>query len=267
MTQPRRPRPRTGARAAPAPPPAASRHASYGLTLPGMPTEPLAGTLVVIEGTDGAGRSTQIALLTEWLESQGFAVQTTGLRQSVLLAENIDDLLARNAVTRLTLALMYATDFFDQLEHVILPALRAGLVVLADRYVFTLITRAVVRGLSRAYMEGIYQLAIRPDITLWLNITPETAFSREFRKSQMISFWESGRDMYYTGDVFESFIQYQSRIRREFEGMAARQGFVTIDAEASVPAVNLALRQRIAALLGIRDVRYRPSSRFLQYWR
>src|SRR5712692_2648822 len=98
---------------------------------------------------DGSIRSTQIALLQEWLESEGFAVQTSGLRRSNLVGRDIDELLAKNAVTRLTLALMYATDFFDQVEHRVLPALRSGTVVLADRFIFTLIARGVVRGINR----------------------------------------------------------------------------------------------------------------------
>ena len=121
----------------------------YGTTLPGVKLEELSGALFVIEGTDGSGRSTQIALLTEWLESQGFAVQTMGLRRSFLVGEDIDALLAENSVTRTTLSLMYSTDFFDQLERRILPALRSGLIVLADRYIFTLIARSAVRGIGR----------------------------------------------------------------------------------------------------------------------
>ena len=118
----------------------------------------------MVEGTDGSGRSTQISLLTEWLESEGFAVQTMGLRRSFLVGEDIDALLAENSVTRTTLALMYGTDFFDQLERRILPALRSGLIVLADRYIFTLIARAAVRGIGRDYLHGIYEMALRPDL-------------------------------------------------------------------------------------------------------
>ncbi|MGH9757283.1 MAG: dTMP kinase, partial [Candidatus Acidiferrales bacterium] len=137
----------------------------YGTPLPGVTPEELSGSLIVIEGTDGSGRSTQISLLTEWLESEGFAVQTMGLRRSYLVGEDIDGLLAENAVTRMTLALMYGTDFFDQLERRILPALRSGLIVLADRYIFTLIARAAVRGIARDYLHGIYETALRPDLT------------------------------------------------------------------------------------------------------
>src|SRR5690349_21963080 len=145
--------------AAPAPPKSASpsedpsQQSFFGEPLVGFDPSEITGSLIVIEGMDGSGRSTQITLLQEWLESEGFAVQTSGLRRSNLVGRDIDELLAKNAVTRLTLALMYATDFFDQIEHRILPALRAGTMVLADRYIFTLIGRGVVRGINREYMR------------------------------------------------------------------------------------------------------------------
>jgi dTMP kinase len=239
----------------------------YGAPLPGVKVEELSGTLIVIEGTDGSGRSTQISLLTEWLESEGFAVQTTGLRRSSLVADDIDALLAENAVTRLTLALMYGTDFFDQLERRILPALRSGLVVLADRYIFTLIARAAVRGIGRDYLHGIYEMALRPDLTFWLNVRPEVAFDREFKKSHTISYWESGRDMSLSNDLFQSFIRYQSLIKKEFEYLSRRHGFIELDGEAIVPAVNRELRKRIGAHLGIKGSHYQPSHALTHLWR
>jgi dTMP kinase len=231
----------------------------YGTPLPGVDPEELSGSLIVVEGTDGSGRSTQISLLTEWLESEGFAVQTMGLRRSFLVGEDIDALLAENAVTRMTLALMYSTDLFDQLERRILPALRSGLIVLADRYIFTLIARAAVRGIGRDYLHGIYEMALRPDLTFWLDVRPEIAFDREFKKSQTISYWESGRDMSLSNDLFQSFIRYQSMIKREFEYLSKRHGFLEIDGEASVSKVNRQLRMKIASHLGIRSTHYRPS--------
>jgi len=239
----------------------------YGTPLPGVKPEELSGTLIVIEGTDGSGRSTQIYLLTEWLESQGFAVQTMGLRRSYLVGEDIDALLAENAVTPMTLALMYSTDFFDQLERRILPALRSGLVVLADRYIFTLIARAAVRGIARDYLHGIYEIALRPDLTFWLNVRPEVAFDREFKKSQTISYWESGRDMSLSNDLFQSFIRYQSMIKREFEYLSKRHGFLELDGESSVSNVNRVLRKRIASHLGIRSTQYKPSHALSHLWR
>ena len=239
----------------------------YGIPLPGVKPEELSGSLIVVEGTDGSGRSTQISLLTEWLESEGFAVQTMGLRRSFLVGEDIDALLAENTVTRMTLALMYSTDFFDQLERRILPALRSGLIVLADRYIFTLIARAAVRGIGRDYLHGIYEIALRPDLTFWLNVRPEVAFDREFKKSQTISYWESGRDMSLSNDLFQSFIRYQSLIKKEFEYLSRRHGFIELDGEGTVPAVNRELRKQIAAHLGIKNTHYQPSSAFAPLFR
>lgn len=239
----------------------------YGVPLPGVREEELSGALIVLEGTDGSGRSTQISLLTEWLESQGFAVQTMGLRRSFLVATDIDALLEENSVTRLTLALMYSADFFDQLERRILPALRSGLVVLADRYIYTLIARSAVRGIGRDYLHGIYEMALRPSLTFWLDVRPEVAFDREFKKSQTISYWESGRDMSLSNDLFQSFIRYQSLVRREFDYLSRRHGFIEVNGEASVSSVNRELRKRIAALLGIRGTQYRPSHALAHLWR
>jgi dTMP kinase len=239
----------------------------FGESLVGLDPSELNGTLVVIEGMDGSGRSTQIALLQEWLESEGYSVQTSGLRRSNLVGRDIDELLAKNAVTRLTLALMYATDFFDQLEHRIVPALRSGAVVLADRFIFTLIARGVVRGINRDYMTGLYAMALRPHITFWLNLRPETAFGREFKKAQAISYWEAGRDMSLSHDLYWSFVRYQTMIKREFEVMAKKSSFIELDGEASVPNVNKQLRLRIAEQLGIRASKYTPSAALAHLWR
>jgi len=240
---------------------------NYGLPLPGMNGEEFGGSLIVIEGMDGSGRSTQISLLTEWLESEGFAVETMGLRRSGLVAKDIDALLAENTITRMTLTLMYATDFYDQLEHRIIPALRSDFVVLADRYFYTLIARAAVRGIERDYLHGLYEMALRPDLTFWLNVRPEAAFEREFRKSHAISYWESGRDLSLSDDLYKSFIMYQAKIKKEFEALSERHGFLAMDGEASVSAVNTELRKRIAAHLGIQRTHYRPSAALASLWR
>jgi dTMP kinase len=235
----------------------------------GLPTRDrseLSGHLIVLEGTDGSGRSTQIALLTEWLESQGFAVQTMGLRRSFLIAKDIDGLLAKNSVTRYTLALMYATDFFDQLENRILPALRSGMIVLADRYYYTLIVRAAVRGLDHGYLHRIYDLALPPDLTFFLNVRPQISFEREFQKSPAISFWEAGRDLHLSDDLYDSFISYQTMIRKEFVALAKHHGFTTLNGENPIRTVNADLRKRIASYLGIRNIRYRPSHALVHLW-
>jgi dTMP kinase len=254
---------------APRVPSADSEYSSsfFGEHLVGLDPSELNGTLIVIEGMDGSGRSTQITLLQEWLESEGFSVVTSGLRRSNLVGRDIDELLAKNAVTRMTLALMYATDFFDQLEHRIVPALRSGAVVLADRFIFTLIARGVVRGINRDYLTGLYAMALRPHLTFWLNVRPETAFGREFKKAQAISYWEAGRDMSLSHDLYWSFVRYQTMIKREFEVMAKKSGFIELDGEASVSAVNKQLRQRIGEQLGIRSAKYTPSAALAHLWR
>jgi dTMP kinase len=239
----------------------------FGEPLVGFDPAEITGQLVVIEGMDGSGRSTQIALLQEWLESEGFSVQTSGLRRSNLVGRDIDQLLAKNAVTRLTLSLMYATDFFDQVEHRILPALRGGAVVLADRFIFTLIARGVVRGINRDYLSGLYAMALRPHLTFWLNVRPETAFAREFKKAQAISYWEAGRDMSLSHDLYWSFIRYQTMIKREFEVMAKKNSFIELDGEASVSNVNRQLRTKIGEILGIRATKYTPSAALAHLWR
>jgi len=259
--------PPVGAKPAAPQPEEDSAQSFFGEPLVGFDPNEISGSLIVIEGMDGSGRSTQISLLQEWLESEGFSVQTSGLRRSNLVGRDIDELLAKNAVTRLTLALMYATDFFDQVEHRIVPALKSGAVVLADRYVFTLIARGVVRGINRDYLSGLYAMALRPHLTFWLNVRPETAFGREFRKAQAISYWEAGRDMSLSHDLYWSFIRYQTMIKREFEAMAKKHSFVEFDGEASVPTVNKLLRQRIAEHLGIRGTKYTPSSALAHLWR
>jgi dTMP kinase len=245
----------------------ASSQYFFGEPLVGFDPSEITGSLIVIEGMDGSGRSTQITLLQEWLESEGFAVQTSGLRRSNLVGRDIDELLAKNAVTRLTLALMYATDFFDQVEHRILPALRSGTVVLADRFIFTLIARGVVRGINRDYLSGLYAMALRPHLTFWLNVRPETAFAREFKKAQAISYWEAGRDMSLSHDLYWSFIRYQTMIKREFEVMAKRHSFIELDGESSVSTVNKQLRLRIGEQLGIRATKYSPSAALAHLWR
>jgi dTMP kinase len=197
-------------------------------------------------------------------ESEGFAVQTMGLRRSGLVAQDIDALLADNAITRMTLTLMYATDFYDQLEHRIIPALRSDFVVLADRYFYSLIARAAVRGIQRDYLHGLYDMAPPPDLTFWLKVRPEVAFDREFRKTQAISHWESA-DMSLS-HLFRPFILYQAKIRKNLiisprimdssESKAKQRR----DRECEVAA-------RIAKHLGIQWKHYKPSPALASLWR
>ncbi len=243
-----------------------TRSGEYEVRLPDLDPETLSGQLVVIEGPDGSGRSTQIKLLTEWLEGRGHAVQTMGLRRSRLLAPNIDALLGSNEIQPLTMALLYATDFCDQLANRIIPALQGGFVVLADRYVYTLITRAAVRGLDRDYLSTVYEFAMDPDLLFYLDLSPTLAFERLFEKQNSVSFWETGRDLDLSPNLYESFVEYQQMLREEFGVQTEERSLSLIDGGQTVPEVNRRLRESIAELLDIDDISYEPSDELLPIW-
>src|ERR1700727_3350320 len=142
-----------------------------GVTLPGMELSDLVGKLIVVEGTDGVGRSTQIKLRREWLEQQAHAVLDTGLSRSGLVGKSIKRAKEGHTLGRITLSLFYTTDFADRLENEIVPALRAGFVVLTDRYIYSLMARAIVRGMDPAWIPRIYSLELKPDAVFYLRIT------------------------------------------------------------------------------------------------
>src|ERR1700685_398843 len=192
---------------------------TYGRLLPEMRLADLAGKLIVIEGTDGAGRSTQIDLLKPWLEELGHAVVDTGMTRSPLAGEGIRRAKEGNSLGRVTQALFYATDFVDRLENEIVPALRAGFIVLTDRYIYSLMARAIVRGMDPAWIRGIYSTALIPDAVFYLRLDvekliPRVIFSRGF------DYWESGMDVFPGQDMFESFRSYQSALLLEFDRLS-----------------------------------------------
>src|SRR5215471_13662157 len=183
----------------------------YGAPPPGVQDSLLPGRLIVIEGTDGVGRSTHISLLKEWLESRGYAVVDTGLRRSELAGRGIERAKRGNTLDPLTLNLLYATDFSDRLERQILPALRAGMVALVDRYIFSLMSRAVVRGMPRDWLENLFGFALVPDLVVYLDIDVPHLIPRVLA-STGFDYWESGRDYLPGQDVFSSFVEYQSNL-------------------------------------------------------
>ena len=168
-----------------------------------------AGKLIVVEGADGSGRTTEVALLKEWLEVEGHAVVDTGLRRSDLVSEEIDQAKQGHTLAATTMALLYAADFADQLENKIVPALAAGSTVLADRYIYTLMARAIVRGASREYARKLYGFALRPDLVVFLDARPEILLHRSIGKYGSLDYWESGMDLCLSRDLFESFFLYQ----------------------------------------------------------
>lgn len=209
--------------------------------------ELLPGRLFVIEGTDGVGRSTQISLLRPWLESSGFAVVDTGLRRSALIKEGLDAAREGHTMGPLTMNLFYATDFADRLENLILPALRAGFIVLTDRYIYSLIARAVVRGAEQAWIEGVYGLALIPDAVFYLKVDLDNLIRRIVPRG--FDYWESGMDMRLGEDLYESFVTYQGRILEQFDEMADTYHFQVINAARTIPQVYADLQRKITPML------------------
>ena len=222
---------------------------AYGVVLPGMDLSNLPGKLIVIEGTDGVGRSTQINLLKPWLEQEGRAVLVTGMSRSTLAGRGIKRAKEGNTLGRITATLYYATDFADRLENEIVPALRAGFVVLTDRYIFSLIGRALVRGIDPTWIRSLYSFALKPDAVFYLRIgvedlVPRVVFSHGF------DYWESGMDLHTSEDMYESFCKYQGALMTQFDGLADEYGFEVVDATKSVEMIFRQLRTGIQQVLG-----------------
>ncbi|HEX7996928.1 MAG TPA: hypothetical protein VF528_00825 [Pyrinomonadaceae bacterium] len=222
----------------------------YGTALPGVEREPYSGKLIVIEGTDGVGRSTHIAQLRAWLESRGHAVLDTGMTRSVLAGRGIKEAKAGHTLGRRALHLFYATDFADRLENQMLPALRAGFIVLTDRYIYSAIARAVVRGADPAWMRAIYGIALVPDVVFYLRIdSVEELVARVLTSGREFDYWESGMDMYLGEDFYDSFIEYQKRMLREFDRMKGEYGFRVLNASQPVRRVAADLRRAITRII------------------
>jgi dTMP kinase len=220
----------------------------YGHTPPKMGEEPIPGRLIVIEGTDGVGRSTQIAMLQEWLEAEGYAVLVTGFRRSELAAAGIDRAMRGNTLDALTLNLFYATDFWDRLEKSIVPALRTGMVALVDRYIFSIIARARVRGVPVGWLNDVFEFAVVPDRVLYLDVDVEHVLPRVLSVRQL-DHWESGEDFLRGPDLHDNFIRYQSALIEEFRNLAKDHDFVTVDARGSVGDVFRALQHEVKEAL------------------
>jgi dTMP kinase len=229
--------------------PTPSRHRFFGHGIPGVDPEKLIGKLIVVEGADGSGRSTQIEHLVTWLEGTGHATVQVGLKRSTLVSEELEKAQQGNILSHTTLSLFYATDFADQLENIILPALKAGFMVLADRYIYTLMARDLVRGMDEAWLKNLYGIALLPDAVFYLNVSPEELVQRTFAKNAALDYWESGIDLGLSRDWFDSFIKYQTAMINQFKRLQALYGFDIVNGNQPADAVNAELRQKIEAVL------------------
>lgn len=224
--------------------------AFYGIDAIGLKArdELLPGRLIVLEGTDGVGRTTQLSLLRPWLESSGYAVINSETTSSVLAGNGLKQAKEGNTLGPITLNLFYATDFVDRFENQILPALRAGFIVLTDRYIYSLMARALVRGADPQWLRSIYGLALKPDAVFYLHIGLPDLIPRVLQRGGF-DYWESGMDMRLGDDLYESFINYQHRLLTEYEKMIDEYRFHVIDATLPVELIITQLKQQIWPLL------------------
>jgi len=221
----------------------------YGHGIPHVKPEQLAGKLIVVEGADGSGRSTQIAKLVEWLETTGHATVQVGLKRSSLVSAELEEAQQGNILSRTTLALFYATDFADQLENIILPALKAGFIVLADRYIYTLMARDMVRGMDEKWLKNLYGVAVEPDAVFYLSVEPAELVQRNLAKNATLDYWESGMDLGLSRDIFDSFLKYQAAMGDAFVRLQKTYKFEIVDASRSVDSITKELRKKISDLI------------------
>ena len=222
----------------------------YGKGIPYLQDEEVKGRLIVIEGPDASGRSTHIGMITAKLEAEGHAVLNTGLRRSELVSEGIMDAKREHMLGRRTMSLFYAADFADQLENKIMPALRAGYIVLADRYIYTLMARDAVRGMSKRWSHQLFGFAIVPDLVFYLDVDPEELVHRVFQKNTFLDYYESGADLGLSDDMYESFMIYQRMIAKQFRSMQKRYSLTIVNGNRPISEVNADLQKRIDRFLG-----------------
>jgi dTMP kinase len=224
----------------------------YQTALPGVDYSELQGKLIVIEGPDAVGRSTQIRLLKPWLEELGHAVLDTGMARSALAGKGIKEAKQGNTLGPITMTLYYATDFADRLENEIIPALRAGFVVLTDRYIFSIMARAIARGEHRAWIERTAGFALVPHVVFYLRAEVKDLLTRVVQGRGAFDYWESGLDLHFGRDMYDSFVKYQSRLVRVFDQLAKPYGFHVVDATCTSDRVFEALKASISQVFEIR---------------
>jgi dTMP kinase len=208
------------------------------------------GKLIVVEGIDGSGKSTQLTLLSHWLRSQGYAVAFSEWNSSPLVRRTTRRGKKKEMFTPTTFSLIHATDFADRMESYILPLVKSGAIVCADRYAYTAFARDVARGVSRSWVRNLYRFALRPDVSFYFRVPLEVALGRVLGGRGALKYYEAGMDLGLARDVEESFRIFQGRILEEYEAMAGEMGFRIIDATLSIEDQQQEMRRIVMSELG-----------------
>jgi dTMP kinase len=216
------------------------------------------GRLFIVEGIDGSGKSTQLSLLHKWLESEGYVAFFSEWNSSPLVRDVTRRGKKKEMLTPMTFSLIHATDFADRTEHHIIPPLKAGSVVLADRYIYTAFARDVARGVNRDWVRQLYGFAVKPTVAFYFKIPLDIAMKRILGGRDALKFYEAGMDLGLSDDLEESFRLFQGRIIEEYEKMVEEFGLVVIDATQSIEEQQAQVRKIVTeALTGTKKTRIR----------
>lgn len=210
---------------------------------------PVEGRLIIVEGVDGSGKSTQIRLLEKWLRYNGMPVFFTEWNSSEQVKEIISKGKKKNLLTPTTFSLLHATDFAARYERNILPLLRAGYTVLADRYIYTAFARDVVRGCSPEWVRHVYGFAIKPTVAFYFRVPVEISFDRIVKSRPKLKYYEAGMDLNLSNDPFESYRIFQGRIIEQYESMIETEGFTVIDGTTDIEEQQKRVRQKVMEML------------------
>src|ERR1022692_2459519 len=208
------------------------------------------GRLIVVEGIDGSGKSTQISLLSQWLRLRGYAVAFSEWNSSPLVKETTRRGKKKEMFTPTSFSLIHATDFADRMERYILPLLKAGAVVCADRYAYTAFARDVVRGVDRAWVRNLYRFALKPDLAFYFKVPLDVALGRILGGRDALKYYEAGMDLELSRNIEESFRIFQGRILVQYEAMIEEMGFHVIDATKSIEAQQREMRRIVVREFG-----------------
>jgi dTMP kinase len=211
--------------------------------------EKLAGRLIVVEGIDGSGKSTQLHLLDQWLRHLGLLVFSTEWNSSEVVKEITSKGKKKALLTPTTFSLLHATDFCDRYERNVLPLLRAGYFVLADRYVYTAYARDAVRGCNPRWVRKIYSFAAKPDAAFYYHVPVEVAVKRILTGRPKLKYYEAGMDLNLSNDEYESYRIFQSRIIEEYKAMAVAEGFRVMDGSLDIELQQSLMRKQVLPLL------------------
>jgi len=207
------------------------------------------GRLIAVEGIDGSGKSTQLGLLERWLRAHGYPVHFTQWNSSRLVRRSMQRGKKKNLLTPTTFSLLHAVDFADRLTYQILPPLKAGMIVLADRYVYTAFARDVARGVHPDWVRQVYAFAPRPDLTLYFRVPIEVSLERLLAGRAKLKYHEAGMDVGLSADPVESFRLFQSRVLEIYDALADEFGLQNIEATGDIPAQQRIVRRMIQEVL------------------